>query len=473
VVDEDLPDLRSPPTARDQTWFGSHPCTVCFGDRCVPGRLREVFRGLNSEQTFTVTFLRSDLATHGPDLATTVRIYRSADVVADAELISTGYVDEAVWDADGVEARVKTSPMVSLKAIRITGLATAGIAPQEVVFALLRLAGVPPDKIRIGGDWSPSSETFFVVVPVEGLRLDFPQVVGDVTFTPDPGLRRQWQAGNTTSGAGHAFVADFQGTDVAAVTKVRAALVVDAERIGLQRIEAAVAQLAVAARFSSALGQTGRARNFHHTQLHERVRLRRVVGVLSKDSPRQWIRGIDSTVDSPLIQADDLSGMTPALEAQLDVQLRESLRAWRRASISGDPAAAVVALVEALEFYVARTTLPGPFKQADLARARDQLRAPSDWTAEQRKRLGDMFARANEAPFFLRLLAAARSDGLTLTNGERRLLHALRALRNDMLHGRERVDPGPDELTMAVALVARMLAARFARIAGAAKSAGA
>jgi hypothetical protein len=473
VVDEDLPDFRTPPTARDQTWSGSHPCTVCFGDRCVPGRLREVFWGLNSEQTLTVTFLRSDLATHGPDLATTVRIYRSADVVADAELISTSYVDEAVWDADGAEARVKTSPMVSLKAMRITGLATEGIAPQEVVYALLRLAGVAPAKIRIGGDWSPSPETFFVVVPVEGLRLDFPQTVGDVTFTPDPGLRRQWEAGKTKNGAEHAFVADFQGTDVAAVTKVRAALVVDAEQIGLQRIEAAVAQLAVAARFSSALGQTGRARNFQRTQLHERVRLRRVVGVLSKDSLRQWIRGVDSTVDSPLIRTDDLAGMTPALEAQLDGQLRESLRAWRRASISPDPAAAVTALVEALEFYVGKTTLPGPFEKVDLARARNRLLAPSDWTVEQRNRLEDVLALANEAPFFLRLLAAASADGFPLTHDERGLLHALRVRRNDMLHGRERIDPGPDELTMAVALVARMLAARFARVAVAEKTADA
>jgi hypothetical protein len=129
-----------------------------------------------------------------------------------------------------------------------------------------------------------------------------------------------------------------------------------------------------------------------------------------------------------------------------------------------EPASAVVALAEALEFYAAGTSVDPLFSKDELALARDAVITSGNWIPQQHARLADVVSHLNDAPFFVRLRAAVLKDGLDLTKGEVDLLHTMRNRRNDLLHGRERVDPDPDEMTAAVALVGRLLTHRIAHL---------
>jgi hypothetical protein len=422
-------------------------------------------RGINTEPIFTVTFSLADITRSLPDLVTTVRIYTSITPSAPdpSSLISTGYVERLGWDGD--EATLHVSPMVGLKTQRLGGFAVFGVAPGELFWTLARLGGFAPTEIKIGDVWPPPSEDFFVVTPVEGIKLDFAEQVGDVTFTPDRGLRAQWKTrASNPHVAGNEYLDEFRATTVAALTTVRASLVLDAERVGVSRIEAATARLALVSRHSRPVSLNGKARPFSHERLQERVRVRRIVGVLSKDSQRQWIRGLDNSQDEIVVTSGELLGMRDALAASLDARTSEAIRAWRRAALAAEPAAAVVALAEALEFYAAGTSVESLFSAQDLDVAKHAVLAGATWSDAQSKRLADLLSRANEAPFFVRLRASVTADGLELSTGEADLLRNLRDQRNDLLHGRERRDPQPDELTAGLALVGRLLVARLTRL---------
>jgi hypothetical protein len=466
VATPQLPDFRSELPPAKEHWSGDHPIVACFADRCLQGRLRDVIRGLNREPVFTVAFSLAELSGSMPDLVAVTRIYTSGDASApvSSSLIFTGYVETLGWN--GNEATVKASPMVGFKTQRIGGLAVLGVGPGEIMWTMARIGGFTPSEIKIGGDWPPPPEDFFVVAPIDGVNLDFAETVGDVIFTPDRGLRAQWKAGAGPDrhGIGNEYLHEFHDTKVAALTTTRASLALDAERAGLSRIEAAAARLALASRHSRAIGLNGKPRPFSRDRLRERVRLRPVVGVLSKQSERQWIRGVDTTQDETSVTAGSLTGMRDALQKTLDDRTAESIKAWRRATLSADPASAVVALAEALEFYAAGSSVEALFSAEDLDRARTAAVATGLWTETQRKRLAEVVSRANDAPFFVRLGIAVAADGLDLTSGETALLRKMRDQRNDLLHGRERQDPNPDELTAAVALVGRLLLSRLARL---------
>jgi hypothetical protein len=75
----DLPHFRGAPTRVGETWSGDAPIVVCFGDRCVRGRLRNAVRGLNTEPVFTLAFSLTDIAEAMPDLVTVVRVYTDGE----------------------------------------------------------------------------------------------------------------------------------------------------------------------------------------------------------------------------------------------------------------------------------------------------------------------------------------------------------------------------------------------------------
>lgn len=84
-----------------------------------------------------------------------------------------------------------------------------------------------------------------------------------------------------------------------------------------------------------------------------------------------------------------------------------------------------------------------------------------------RSRRSSMYSvpvRHTALPFFVRLRAAVTADDLDLTDDELGLLRKMRDRRNDVLHGRERRDPEPDELSCAIELVGRLLASRIQRL---------
>ncbi len=464
VQSSSLPDLRAAPTDRGQSWAGNAPIVACFGDRCLRGQLRRVVRGLNTEPVFTLAFVLADVAAAMPDLVEVLRVYTSgtAEDPVLSSLVFTGYVESLGWA--GAEATLAASPMVGLKTQRMGGLSVFGITPGELFWTFARIGGFSVDQIKIGEAWPPPSEDFFVVAPIDGVELKFAEHVGDVTFTPDEGLRRQWQAGaGPQQVTGTEYLEEFRGANLAAVTTVRAHMVLEAERIGFSRIEAAASRLALVSRHSIPVGLSGKPRSFGRDRLQEQVRPRRVVGVLAKTSQRQWIRGLDTSQDKVVVALDALSGMADALKGPLDAASSEAIKAWRRAVQASEPASAVVALAEAVEFYAAGVVVEPLFAGDEITLAQESLRDMATWTVEQRGRLDEVLSRVNDAPFFVRLLAVVRSDGLTMTKGERRLLRTMRDHRNDLLHGRERRDPSPDELSAAIGLVGRLLIHRVAR----------
>ncbi len=139
------------------------------------------------------------------------------------------------------------------------------------------------------------------------------------------------------------------------------------------------------------------------------------------------------------------------------VRFDEALRAWRRAVRATDAIETVVAVWEAVEFYVSGTTVPGMFSDVELKAAVAALTGLG-LSDSQRDRLRDVIGSANSAPLFVRLRAALDGDDVPYSEEELSTLKRLRAFRNDIVHGRAKSDPARNDLEMAKAFVNRMLA---------------
>lgn len=413
----------------------------------------------SSEPSIALEIAARDLRAQPFDYAALIRVFRAGlrdpaepDLAGKQdELVFTGYVERVAPERAGwrVDAAARVHPDKVL-----LGGTFVKLGHPEQFWSIARIAGLLPEKISINSrdpTWPPPTELWLVMVPVRGVRPKQPIRLGDVVVTEDPKI------GVLFGDAPEPLRDKFRSTGVWALVPIRTAMAFDAERAGLERIRHAVERLALLARYAASVTPDGALRPFG-MGLVERIEIVELVGSQAPGTERKWLRELSLFPEPVTVDEGFIKGLEAAAQAA-DRQLDLSVAAWRRATRESDPSVALVALVEALEFYIAGTKGELElFTSTELQRLSERF--GSDWSEPQAERLQWLNAKLNEPSYGQRLAKSLERDGVRLSAQEDRALRQIRKLRNDIVHGRTRSLLPPDDHRRAVALIGRILVFR-------------
>jgi hypothetical protein len=362
----------------------------------------------------------------------------------DAGRMFTGYVAEA--RASGVLIEVSCSAQPSLREpISTDTMSLAG--PLDTMYALMRDAGLPDERINFQGLDRLPKEIFEVVAPVVGTEVPRRVTVGRVALLPVDAIAplaerfvNQELAEELTSCRAYAL---------AHVVEERA---YQAEQGGLRLIDSAIAWMNVRLRYANAVTPFGRSGGWERTRLRQRASRGPFVAVRGLATGRCWIRrtGTASFDDFAAVEETE-----PLAAVVLDAStgLREATRAAARAITSADPLVKVAAISECLEFYAGSTKVSYGFTKQD---RRVLLKAAGSLDPAKRTRIERLVADLNQAPLLARVRARLAEDRVPVTEGDMDTLARVRTHRNDLVHGRSDVVDEKD-VERAIALLARIL----------------
>lgn len=401
-----------------------------------------------------LTLTKDTLLSHPVDFAAPCRVLVEADngsrVTDFTGVVYSAEMSGAIWR---IELRTGSQQLTEQ---RMAGTVIGSETPVlELMWSLLRIAGVPEDRIDIQGLALPLRSSFEVVSPVAGLSLDAAQVVGNVTFTSDPVIGRSVDDLRTEGSM--SLISRFKDAEAWAWVTVPASTLDEAERIGLEAIELGIDYLLLAARYSLSLTPDGKPLHyFRPVNRLAMVRRGDVVHVRSVESAHRWVRGVNWTLDRPRLNVSAVQGVDVARAPSESNVLSRAVSAWRRAADAQRPFDQVSALWQALELYASGVSSLPLFSQAELRSIRVKL-AAAGLTVEQQQRIREMTALLNNPPLMVRLTNATRSDGVSLSSEEFAVLRRVRALRNDVEHGNVPTPPQTDDVHQAIAIAARLI----------------
>lgn len=432
---------------------------ICFADVCLMDAVKEV--RLSGQVREGHVMVNTDaLVQANVDYASEVRVYRRPDVSRpdapdESSREFTGRVVRAT--PDGSLTRLDLASMAELRR-PFAGQWTfaAGMPASEMVWTLARESGIPEDRLDIF-EFQRRQEMFEVAAPIDGLSIEKPFLTTGVTFTDEAriaGLVERFETSDVRD--------EFVSAEAWAVVILGAGTVWEAERLAVSRIELALAVLTLRLRFSGAQ-LDGQPREFDTEVSRVEPRLRELIAVRSLSGRRHWLRYIgpgSTSTRAPVGQA--VETRRPVLGRGVSEQVREAIRAWHRAATTREPATALSALWEAIEFYVAGTTLPPTFRPADLKALRRS--AVAVLGEDQMRRYDQLLGMGNKHSLMPLLKERLRLDRVPHTASELRVLSSTRDIRNDFVHGRGPAAVGDEDLAIALALVNRMLAYRLARL---------
>jgi hypothetical protein len=415
-------------------------------------------------------------ALRGANLSSTVNQMPDADLVLDLERAATppdyfggltvsakergerlprftGSVVRASPAADGVQ--VTALGGISLAESLSGGLAVRGVPNFELVYVLARSGGLRDEQLRIDGLDRLPRETFEVIAPVDAVELDGALDFGGVRFVPAAVGARALSALEVSDEMRAAY--ETPAYALALVTTTRALV---AEEEGLAQIDLALAWLTTRLRFGFATLPGGHTLRFTRTESLAQPNRRDLVLVRGMLTSRQWLRRPGSVPERRTVRLiADGARLDPNMPS-MTLQGRLALGALARATSELDPLARVHALFEAIEFYASGVTVPSLFTKSERQALIRSL--PQSFNDEQRERVGELVQKLNNPPLLVQLMRALDTDGVPMAAGEVDLLWRLRALRNDVVHGRRSELPAAEDVEYATSIVARMLVYRAA-----------
>lgn len=432
---------------------------ICFGDRCILDGVVQLRIEGKLKSGFVVV-RTSALIEADVNYAAEVRLYRRRDpsdaTAPDANSREfTGRVVEA--DPGPELTRIQLASMPAMNRPFAGEWSTAaGMPVAELIWSLARDTGMPESRLDFDG-FRRIAELFEVAAPLDGVAIDSPVRIAGVVVTNNlrvASLVARFQESNLRE--------DFASATAWAVAVVTAGTAWEAERKAVAQIELALALITLRLGFSDA-HLNGVPRRFHRDWTLARPRHRQVVAVRSVSGRRQWLRYIGPGADSPDAHLGGGGETTePRLRRGASTQVAEAVRAWHRAATEREPATALGALWESIEFYAAGVELPTTFRKADLKRIRSL--AAGSLNDRQQSRLADVLARANEPSLMPKVEERMQSDGVPYDTEDIELLRSVRQIRNDFVHGRSRASVGEEQLEGTLAIVNRMLSYRLMRI---------
>jgi hypothetical protein len=373
----------------------------------------------------------------------------------------TGLVDTVTPSRDEITLTF-VSVGRTMREFRLGGLgASPSTKPRELIWTLLRSGGFGEEELgNIGFDAEPE-EVFEVAVPVDGVVLAKPHTIGNVQLLP---------AGPVTELAGDlgsdSLRERYRSAKAWASTRCTARTLFDAEAQGLAAIDLVLAWLTASARFSSVALPASQVRAYRRDWTRFRVSRRNVAIVRGGTSGRAWLRAPTDLSDYPTLDLDEIQDLALfELPTSRSPQINEAVLAWRRGAEATFPIATVMAMWEAIGFYVSGVKEP-LFTDDERARVKNLCQgAIGEFGQEQQKRVMSKLDGLNDAPLLAQLRIALAEDHVPYTEPEFMLLQSVRKVRNDFGHGESPSLPPSADLRLFVSLVNRMLVHRMSRLA--------
>ncbi len=383
-----------------------------------------------------------------------------AEVTIGGDLVTSGKVVEAEPADDGSVA-VSLRSGLMLDESKMPAMLIQNLTPQELVHAAARSAGFAPDRINIHGLDERPVEPWWVLAPVDGIRVRGTVRVGVVEFIDaDAGqemLRR------FSPPLGPTFSDPVADAPAFARVAVVASLPYDAEGEGLAFIDTATAWLTTRLRYSWSHTPHGSLQEYERAPTRVMVQRREGVGVLAVSGQRRWWRR-DTTVrrgSGEVTLSPDASWMQPSLPAELPPGDQQALVALLRAVTADDPVQRLGALWEAIEFYVGKRNPPKLFDRGEVDAIID--RAAGGLTEDKAARVDGVLRQfLNQPPLIPRLEYVLAEEGVPVIDDDRALLGRLRSARNKALHGTAAASEHED-IDPAIALMSRALTTRLYR----------
>lgn len=394
------------------------------------------------------------LTAASPDYQSEVEI--SASSGTNRHVMFTGYVDRVLPEGGSTRICLVSRSRFASE-VSLGGFGYRNVHAEEIVWALTQYIGFPSNNITIQG-WTPGpTELFEVAVAVDGISVDRSVALGKVTLLPDGTVSQ------LANGMKPDLLRDrYAEGPVWALVFSEAETLLEAERKGVRQINLALAWLTARTRYSSVSLPGGVPHAFRRHWTLSRLSPRDVVVVRGLSSNRRWLRALQGIPVSPQLAAGEIESLgSPAFPSEIPTQLAVAILAWQRAAEATDPVEALVALWEAIEFYVSGTRGEKLFTKNELKTVRE--RAIEGLSDDQGRRVEQVLRMLNQAPLMERLREVLEEEGVPHSNEELDLLRRVRSKRND-LHGRSRQAPAEEDLKYAVALVNRMLVYRVARL---------
>ena len=427
-----------------------------FGDVDVSGAVHglKATSGLNDLPSAELRLDLDLLGGRPPDYFAVAELARVA--LGQKNVLFSGSVLSAEPRERSVELSLGSMP--EMRERTVGAFAAWMVSTPEIVHAMTRSAGLQEGQLNIQGLDSLPMETFEVVTPVEELAISGRARIDEVHLLTGGTARTAMDR----LGVDQVLADRFNEAACHAVTFVTARRMFDAEQEAVQRIDVALAWLAVQAHYGSALWPDGTPRQHERAMSRAAPRRGGLTWVRGLMSSRQWIRSPQpvAQVGSLALDSGGQHGGAGRLRL-LSLQERQAIVSVGRAGAAGEPVEAITALWEALEFYVAGIAVREMFSPQQMRMLRKAL--PTELPAALRQRALNAINRLNEPPLLSRLRAATEVDGLMLSDGEWDLLSRLRRVRNEAVHGATQTTVGDGEIKLGVSIVARLLIHRAYR----------
>lgn len=349
-------------------------------------------------------------------------------------------------------ARIELSGLQrDLESTSIGGLVVGdGTDGREVIHALMRMSGLPSERIQIEGWTGGPTESFLVAAPIAGISMSSAHPVGSALFTPTNPAQMAFPSGD--------LVTDFERGDAWASSIVEAQTLLEAEALGLGAIRLGVSLLRAFAFYSyPALDDDVGPFDWNQTRSQPEVRPQVFVG--SVTTSRRWLRNVvDFESVEPLnLDAVRIPDATAAAHTLVSRRLSRALQEWHSAADATDDLDRVAHLWRSMECYTSGVKAERLFTPQQLREAQSAIEALGGWSEEQRHRAHEILGRLNEAPLLAKLKRALAVDDVEVTDGEFDALARTRSLRNQLEHGTELSAAEHRSLDLALAVTNRIL----------------
>jgi hypothetical protein len=370
----------------------------------------------------------------------------------------TGLVDRVSLAGDGVACIELIGLHRDLATSLMGGLVVGkGTGKVEMVYSLMRQAGVPEERIKFDG-WKPGpEEQFIVAAPVAALSVSGARQVGEVAFTNDIPVEMDLTGDSP-------LIPEFEKASCWGWVTVSALTLVEAEGAGIAKLLAALDEVRAFAYYSYPV-MNGEVKPFEWRHTQARPQLASVTYVGAVASERRWLR---DRVDTSRLETFDLDDLVLRANIELGAarpvkrQLDRALAEWHLSIDASTEAARLAHLWRALECYVAGAkTESGKstrlFSKQELSVAAGSLRSATAWSEGQRARLDELVGRLNEPPLLARIRATLSADEIDIVDAEFDALVATRSMRNDLEHGGSLTAAQHRAVDLAVAIANRII----------------
>jgi hypothetical protein len=429
--------------------------TITVGERTFVCSQGGFTTELNKPDKASGTVAADDLAEAGADWA------GPAHASIDGDDVMYGRVMEAHPKEDGsVALSLRGATMMDESLL--PPMVVQQIDAREVGYLATREAGFTPESVNIEGlADAVAFEPLWVLAPVRGLSVRREVKVGVVDFVDGNAGREM--LGRFVPPLDAQFSDPLAHVGAFARVAVPAKYLYEAEREGLSLIDDATAWLNTRLRYSWSHRPDQQLEPYERDTT--RVVVERLPGVAVfgvEGTGRRWWRDTTFAQRERYVElVPDARWLAPPMPTQVSPGDRQALAALRRAIVARDPVQRVVALWEAIEFYVGDWSPEAQFDDAEVKGAID--RAREGLASAKAERVGNLLRNLlNSWPILARFEQVLQAEGVPYTNEDRKRIKGLRTSRSRAVHGAQ-AHPSHEEIDQAVGLMSRALSTRWSR----------